>query len=287
MKVYLNGRIIEEEEAFIPACDRGVLFGDGLFETMRAYGGKPFRLERHLERLRQGCRELRFRHWPAGGEIEEALSDLYIMNVGEGDAYIRITLTGGPFDGKRTLQRCAAPNTLIVVKPLEPYPAAYYEKGIRLTVSGIRRNEASFLSRIKSNNYLASLAAKQEAADRGADDALMLNVAGFLAEGTSSNIFLVRRGRAATPGEECGLLPGITREAVLELCGRLGIPRETGRYTLDDLRGADEAFLTMSTGEIVPIAEVEEEAIGLTCPGPATSRLAAAFHELVREELGL
>lgn len=287
MKVYLNGRIIEEDEALIPATDRGVLFGDGVFETMRAYQGKPFRLERHLERLRQGCRALRIQHWPADGEIADALTDLYYMNVGEGDAYMRITLTGGPFDGRRTLERPAAPNTLIVVKPLEPYPEEFYKSGMRLIVSGIRRNEGSFLSRVKSNNYLASLAAKQEAADRGADDAVMLNNGGLLAEGTSSNLFLVIRGKVCTPDEECGLLPGITREAVLELCGRLGIAHETGSYTLEDLMGADEAFLTASTGEILPVAEVEEKAIGLACPGLVTTRLTSAFRELVQDELRL
>jgi branched-chain amino acid aminotransferase len=219
MKVYFNGRIIEEDEAFIPANDRGVLF-----ETVRAYEGKPFRMERHLTRLREACRELRLDHAPADGDIVDTVSDLYIMNVGSGDAYVRITLTGGPFDGNRTLERHSAPNTHITVKPFEGYPPEYYDEGMRVILSSMRRNEASFLSRFKTNNYLSSLAAKQEAKDRGADDAVMLNVAGNLAESTSSNLFMVIGGKVVTPDVDCGLLPGITREAVLELCERSGTP---------------------------------------------------------------
>jgi len=287
MKVFHNGGIIEESEALIPFMDRGVLFGDGLFETIRAYRGKPFRLDRHLERLREGCRELRISGLPAGKNIEEAVSELYRVNVGEGDAYVRITLTGGPYNGNRTLARPGDPNILIVVKPYEGYPHEYYERGMRVITSSLRRNAASPLSRLKSNNFLDTLIAKQEAADRGADDAVLLNGEGFLTEGTTSNLFLVSEGKVRTPGVDCGLLPGITRGAVLELCDRLGLPHETGYYTLEDLLGAGEAFLTVSTGEIVPIGEVEDTAIGRTCPGPITIRLARAYKDLVRKELGL
>ncbi len=286
MKVYLNGSIMDEDEALVPVGDRGVLFGDGIFETVRAYGGKPFRMQRHLERLRAGCRELRIEGIPSDTQIADAIDELYRLNVASGDAYIRVTLTGGLFDGNRGLERSGVPNTHIIVKPFEGYPHEWYERGIRMIVSTIRANEGSPLSRIKSSNYLENLMARQEAKDRGADDALMLNGGGFLAEATSSNLFMVRRDKVATPGVECGLLPGITREAVLEICEEYGIPYETGFLHLDDLLGANEAFLTVSTGEIVPIAEVEGNTIGFRCPGPITLRLSAAFHELVRRELG-
>jgi branched-chain amino acid aminotransferase len=287
MKVYFNGEIMEEGEAHIPFLDRGVLFGDGLFETIRAYQGKPFRLKRHLSRLREGCRKLRLSGLPGDREIEGALAELYGLNVGEGDAYMRITLTGGAYDGRRTLARPSSPNTLMVVKPYEGYPTELYEKGVRAVVSSIRRNEGSPLSRIKSNNYLDTIMAKHEAWERGADDAIMLNGGGYLAEGTSSNLFLVKGEEVFTPDIACGLLPGVTRDTVLELCEELGLAAESGFYTLDDLLGADEAFLTVSTAEIVPIAEVEGRAIGSSCPGPVTARLSLAYRELVREELGL
>jgi branched-chain amino acid aminotransferase len=285
VKVFLNGKVVEEKEALIPFMDRGVLFGDGLFETVRAYDGKPFRLDRHLQRLRRGCRELRISGLPGDHRIAEAIRELYRLNVGEGDAYIRITVTGGIHDGGRTLERSAAPNIMVVVQPYEGYPRRFYERGVRMIVSGTRRNEGSPLSRLKSNNYLDTIIAKQEAVDRGADDAVMLNGQGYLAEGTSSNIFMVIEGGVATPGVECGLLPGITRETVMELCARLDLPCREGRFLLDDLLGADEAFLSVSTGEIVPVATVEDSSIGEECPGPVTARLARAYRSLVREEL--
>ncbi len=286
MKVYLNGAIVDEGEALIPAGDRGVLFGDGIFETVRAYGGKPFRMDRHLERLRAGCRELRMEGVPSSEEIEKAVAELYKLNVASGDAYVRITLTGGRFDGTRTLERADRPNVFILAKPFEGYPREFYERGMRMVVSRIRANESSPLCGIKSNNFLDNLLAKQEAKDRGADDAVMLNGGGFLAEGSSANLFMVRRGKAFTPDVSCGLLPGVTREAVLELCEDYGIACETGFLTLDDLLGADEAFLTVSTGEVVPVAEVEGTGIGFRCPGPITLRLSDAYRALVRKELG-
>jgi branched-chain amino acid aminotransferase len=287
MKVFFNGRIVDESEALIPFRDRGVLFGDGLFETVRAYKGMPFRLDHHLERLREGCRVLGISGLPGDRMIIDAISELYQLTVGEGDAYIRITLTGGLYDGSRTLKRPAAPNILIVVTPYEGYPRRFYEEGMCMIVSGVRRNDGSPLSRIKSNNYMDTIIAKQEAVDRGADDAVMLNGKGYLAEGTTSNIFLVIEGGVATPDIDCGLLPGITREAVIELCARTDLPCKTGRFTLDDLMSADEAFLSVSTGEIVPIARVEDTTIGAECPGPITTRLSRAYRGLVREELEL
>ncbi|MEW6553991.1 MAG: aminotransferase class IV [Actinomycetota bacterium] len=286
MKVFLNGSVIDETEAFIAANDRGVLFGDGVFETLRAYNGRPFRMDRHLDRLKAGCRELRITPVPSDDGLADAIDQLYRLNVVSGDAYVRITLTGGWFDGSRSLERSSDPNVHIVVKPFEGYPREWYESGIRIVVSSVRSNEGSPLSRIKSTNYLDNLIAKQEARERGADDALMLNCGGYLAEGTSSNLFLVRRGKLATPGVECGLLPGVTREAVMELCEEYGVACDTAFLSLEDLLGADEAFFTMSTGEIVPIAEVEGTPIGLRCPGPITIRLSAAYHDLVRRELG-
>jgi branched-chain amino acid aminotransferase len=287
MKVFLNGRIFDEGEALIPTNDRGVLFGDGIFETIRAYKGKPFRIDRHLERLRAGCRELKIAGIPPDEELKRAISGLYRLNVVSGDAYVRITVTGGPFDGSRTLERSGSPAVYIVVKPFEGYPQRYYERGMRVIISSIRTNESSPLSRLKSNNYMDNILAKQEAADRGADDALMLNSNGYLAEGTSSNLFMIRRGKAETPGIECGLLPGITREVVLEICEEYGVACETGLFEPSDLLEADEAFLTVSTGEIVPIGEVEGSPIGFRCPGPLSLRLADAYRRLVKKELSL
>ncbi len=285
MRVYLNGRIVDEKEASIPVSDRGVLFGDGLFETMRAYQGRIFRLERHLGRLREGCRLLRIPYDAPTKELGDAFDELYRDNVVSGDAYVRVTVTGGLFDGSRTLERSSRPNVFMLVKPFEGYPEEFYRRGMRVVISRIRSNETSPLSGLKSNNYLCNLVRKQEARDRGADDAVTLNAAGFLAEGTSANLFMARRGKILTPELSCGILPGITREVVLALCEDYGIPCETGTYLPEELRAADEAFFSVSTGEIVPIGEVEGSRIGFRCPGPLTARLADAYRALVRKEL--
>lgn len=285
MKIYLDGQILDAEEARIPVNDRGVLFGDGLFETIRAYNGRPFRLDRHLRRLRDGCRVLRISGIPEDGQIAEAIDALYRENVGSGDAYVRLTVTGGDFNGNRTLTRSAGPRFFIIVKPFEGYPPDFYRHGIRVTVSSVRRNPHSPLWRIKTNNYLEPLYAKQEAVDHGYDDALFLNTEGYLAEGSTSNLFLASGRKVMTPHPDCGILPGITRETVLELCSRLGIVAEEGFYRLEDLQGADEIFLTMTTGEIIPVAEVDGVRPSERCPGPLTSRLSTAYRRLVEEEL--
>lgn len=287
MKVYLNGAIVEEDEALLPMQDRGVLFGDGVFETVRAYAGRPFRMDRHLARLREGCQVLRLTGIPGDAELEEAVAFLYRENVGSGDAYVRITVTGGLFDGTRNLTRSFPPNVFVVVKPFEGYPKEYYERGLRVMISAARRNESSPLSRIKTLNYLDALFARQEAKERGYDDALFLNTAGYLAEGTTSNLFFSRRGRLCTPRVDCGILPGITREAVLELCAHMGIQTEEGFYMPDELLSSSEAFLTMSTGELVPVAEVDDRPLSAPCPGPLTHRLTEAYHKLVKKELSL
>lgn len=285
MKLYLNGSLVEEEDAVIPALERGILFGDGIFETVRAYRGRPFRLDRHLARLREGCQVLRLTGIPGDVEIEQAIEELYRENVEDGDAYVRITVTGGRFDGTRNLTRSLPPNMMVVVTPFTGYPEELYQRGLRMGISSLRRNEASPLTRIKTTNYLDTLYARQEALDRAFDDAILLNTHGYLAEGCTSNLFFVRGGRLCTPRLDCGILPGITREAVLELCRDLGIATEEGIYSLAELLAAEEAFLTMSTAELVPMVEVEGTRIGAASPGMLTLRLTEAYHDLVREEL--
>jgi branched-subunit amino acid aminotransferase/4-amino-4-deoxychorismate lyase len=287
MLIYLNGEVVEEGEARLSARDRGVLFGDGLFETVRAYGGKPFRMDRHLARLRRGCEELHLTLPLPDEEIEGAVGELYRLNVGEGDAYVRITVTGGLFDGSRNMERSAPPNFFILVEPYHGYPQEFYRRGMRLALAAARRNSTSPLPRLKSNNYLESLMAKQEARDREADEALFLNERGEVAEAASANIFWSKGGVLFTPAVGCGILPGITREAVLELCEADCIPCEQGSYDLDALLQAEESFLTVSTGEVVPVAEIEGRSLQGPCPGPVTSLLAHSYRELVRMELGL
>lgn len=288
-KVYINGDLVPAEEASIPIDDRAVLYGDGVFETVRAYRGHPFRLERHLDRLEDGCRVLRLEMPNRAEEVKNAVMSLLEENglSDEGDAYIRITATGGPSTGPKMLERKGPTGLLIIARPCEGYPEHLYREGVSLVISGIKRNASSPLSSLKSSNYLDSLIARQEAIDQGADDAVMLTTAGNLAEATSSNLFIVREGNVLTPDIGCGFLPGVTREAVIELCGKLGITCTPVMAGTDVLLSADEVFLTSSLMEVMPVRKVARKQIGKKCPGRVTARLARAYHELVARELGL
>ena len=286
--VYINGDLVPAEEAGIPFDDRAVLYGDGVFETVRAYRGRPFRLERHLDRLEDGCRVLRLEPPERTEEIKNAVMSLLQENglSEEGDAYVRITATGGPSTGPKMLERTGPTGLFIIARPYEGYPEHLYREGVSLVISGIKRNSSSPLSSLKSSNYLESLIARQEAIDQGADDAVMLTTAGNLAEATSSNLFMVREGNVLTPDIGCGFLPGVTREAVIELCGKLGITCTPVMAGTDVLVSADEVFLTSSLMEVMPVCKIARKQVP-KCPGRVTARLAEAYRELVARELGL
>jgi len=290
-KVYLNGEVVPAGRAVIPVTDRAVLFGDTAFETLRAYRGRPFRLDRHLDRLQDSCRVLRLTIPGAVSAIRDAIADLIRENglaaVGAPDAYVRITVTGGPSTGPRGLVREGRPGLFIIARPFEGYPARYYSEGIALAISGLKRNSSSPLSSIKTGNYLDSLFARQDALDRSADDAVMLTAAGNLAEATSSNLFMCKGGELETPDVGCGFLPGVTREAVIELCGRMGMTCRPVMAGPEVLLDSDEVFLTNSTGEIVPVRRVGDRVIGEACPGPLTVKIHDAYRGLVASELGL
>ena len=224
-KVFFNGDMVPLCRALIPIDDRAVLFGDSAFETMRAYDGFPFRLWRHIERLEESCRILRLKLPFSSKEITAAVARVLKENGLETgvDSRVRITVTGGAPAGLKGLSRTGDATFFITARPYEPPSAEDYEKGLALSVSGIKRNPSSPLSSMKSGNYLDSLFARQEAHDRGGDDAIMLTPSGNLSEATSSNIFYIKDGKLATPNAGLGFLPGITREAVLEAALRLAI----------------------------------------------------------------
>lgn len=284
--IYLNGKYVPAPDARLPVDDRGVLFGDGVFETVRAYRGTPFRLERHLDRMAGACRALRLELPFEKREVARAVRTLVAENrLGAGDARIRITVTGGPSSGPKGLERGGSANLFILARPYEPYQVETYQRGVSLMVSDIRRNNSSPLSTIKSANYLTSLIARQEATDRGADEAVMLTSDGNLSEATSSNLFMVRNGDLLTPDTSCGILPGITREAVIEMCDGLGITCTQVTAGPEALLLADEVFLTNSMVEVLPVREVAGRPVRL-CPGPVTETLSGAYRELVVRETG-
>ncbi len=282
--VYLNGSLIPLSKARISALDYGFLYGFGLFETMRAYAGRVFRLERHLSRLSLSAQTLGV---PVDTpSLKGAVMDTLHTNR-LSDARIRITVSIGEGGITPDPSTCTTPTVLITAGDYKPYPEQVYQRGFRAIVSSIRRNSQSPLSRLKSANYLESMLSRQEARAAGVDEAICLNEKGFLAEASMSNVFLVTSGTIKTPGQESGILPGITREAVLELAAPMGIETIEHDTGLDELFHAQEAFLTNSLIEVMPLTEIDGKPIGSGRPGPVTGRLLAAYRKLVLSEAGV
>ena len=278
--IYLNGTLVPAQEAKISPFDRGFLYGYGLFETMRSYKGRVFRLERHLARLRHSAAMLALASELEAYDLEQAIYKTLEVNRLK-DARIRLTVSAGL--GERGL---APPNlgpitVMVFAQKLDLPPPQVYRKGISAAIVSTRRNSLSPLSQIKATNYLDSFVALSQAVASGAEEAILLNERGFIAECSTSNIFLVAEGILATPSLESGILPGITREAILELARDLGIEAVEREIPEADLFQAEEAFLTTSVREIVPITSVNGKPVGSGKPGTVTKRLMAAYKELV------
>ncbi len=280
--IYLNGRLTPASGPHLSALDRGFTLGDGVFDTIRAVQGRPFRLRDHLERLQRSAATLEM-PLPAGIDgLADAISEL-LEAKGLVDAMVRVTLTRGvPAERGLMPPSSPSPNLAISATPFHQQPEERYGTGFTAVLSTIRRNETSPLSYVKSCNYLDSVLARMEAARRGADEAVMLNCAGHLACGTSSNLFLVAQGRLITPSLECGVLDGITRRTVIELAGKMGIGVSQERIPLQALLEAEETFVTNSAVGIMPLVALDGEAIGQGAPGPTTLRLRSAYEELIQ-----
>jgi len=277
--VYLNGILMPRSQASISALDYGFLYGFGLFETMRAYGGRVFLLDRHLSRLVHSAKILGL---PIGvADLKEAVMATIQANQ-LSEARIRITISIGEGGMTPDPNTCKKPTVLVLAGYYQPYPEQVYQTGFRAVVSSIRRNSQSPLSRLKSANYLENILAREEARKAGVDEALCLNEKGLLAEASMSNIFLVTDGTLRTPGQGSGILPGITREVVLELASQLGINTLERDIRLEELFHAQEAFLTNSLIEVMPLTEIDGKPIGSGRPGSLTKRLMVAYKEMVR-----
>jgi branched-subunit amino acid aminotransferase/4-amino-4-deoxychorismate lyase len=274
---YLNGVLLPLSGAAVSADDGGLLYGDGLFETMRIYAARPFLLERHLQRLQEGAAFLDI-PLPGLRELTAAVEQVIRANaVQEGS--LRITLTGGA--GRyalwpRSLKE--GPTILITVRDTVPYPDHLYSRGCRAGLVGFPRNEASPLVKIKSLNFLENILGKREAARQGVDEGLFLNTRDELTEGAASNLFLFDGKTLMTPSALCGLLPGTTRGAVLHLAREtMGVPVEERVLYREDLEQAAEAFLTASIMEIMPLIEVAGRKIGAGAPGPLSQALLVEY----------
>jgi branched-chain amino acid aminotransferase len=278
--VYVNGKILPEEHAVVSVFDHGFLYGEGIYETLRTYDRAPFLFGRHLARLRHSAALMALDVPYSNADLVRLVAETMAAHPDQGEAYIRMLLTRGVGELSYSLAACLAPTLAIIVKPLVSPPERTFTHGIPIVVVGVRRNHPDAVNpMIKSNNLLNNALAMQEAYRRGGDEALMLNQAGDLAECSQSNIFLVRDGHVMTPPLSAGLLPGITREYVLELASGLGMRASETRLTLGDLALADEVFLTGTTREVTPVVTVDGRSIGDGTPGAITRRLLQAFRD--------
>jgi branched-chain amino acid aminotransferase len=282
--IYLNGDLVPHSEAKLSPFNFGFLYGYGIFETMRSYGGTIFRLDRHLARLQHAAEMLNIASKLTAFDLEKACHDVLKAN-NLTEARLRLTVTAGEGDMIPNPDTCSGITVFIAARKLIPPPAENHRRGYSAILSSYRRNSRSPLSRIKPTSYLENVLARQEARAAGFDEVVLLNETGSVAEGGNTNIFLLSCQTLITPSIESGALPGITREAVLELAKSMGITAVVKQVELGELQTAGEAFLTNSILEIMPLTRLDNKPIGSGKPGPVTQRLMSSYRELVAREL--
>ena len=282
--VNVNGNVSDQEHAVVSVFDHGFLYGEGIYETLRTYNGQAFLFDRHMRRLRNSAQMLALPVPLSDAEIDARFRDT-VKAAGLGgslgtEAYIRILVTRGIGEMTYDPAACPNPSVVVIVKPNVAPPREAFERGVNACLVGIVRNHPSTVNpMIKSNNLLNNALAMQEAFKRGGFEGIMRNYRGELAECTQSNVFIVKNGAALTPPIDAGLLPGITREFLFEVGDQLGIAVREQVLRDDDLFAADEAFLTSTTREVVPIVTVDNRKIGSGTPGPITRALLGGFRQ--------
>jgi branched-chain amino acid aminotransferase len=282
LKIYINGTLYDKEDAKISVYDHGLLYGDGVFEGLRTYGGKVFRLERHLDRLYESAKAIWLQIPMTKPDLTKAVNETVAVNNIQ-DGYIRLVVTRGAGSLGLDPNRTSDPQVIIIADSITLYPQEYYENGLEIVSASTIRNHPGALSpRVKSLNYLNNILAKIEGLQAGCVEALMLNHNGQIAECTGDNIFLVSRGELLTPPIDAGILQGITRDAVIELARQDGLTVREIPLTKHDVYIADECFLTGSAAEVIPVVKVDSRPIGDGQPGTITRKLITRFHELTR-----
>ncbi|MBU2567716.1 MAG: branched-chain-amino-acid transaminase [Elusimicrobia bacterium] len=281
--VYLDGKFVKPEEAKVSIFDHGLLYGDGVFEGIRAYNSRVFKLREHLGRLTNSARAISLEIPFTKEELEKAIIETVRMNKLK-DAYIRVVITRGPGDLGLDPRRCSTPTIFIIADRIALYPEEFYTKGLEVVTVAVRRNSPNALNPcIKSLNYLNNILAKIEATRAGVHEAIMLNKDGYVAECTGDNIFILKDNTIITPPTWAGALPGITREAVMDLAkSRLKLLVKEDLFTTYHVYTADECFLTGTAAEIIPVIRVDNRIIGDGKPGKVTKELMKEFRELTR-----
>jgi branched-chain amino acid aminotransferase len=280
--IFMNDRLVPEDEARVSVFDHGLLYGDGVFEGLRSYAGKVFRLEAHIDRLFASARAICLEIPLSKEAVAKAVNDTLAANT-LADGYVRLVVTRGAGSLGLDPNRTKNPQVIVIADTISLYPREFYEQGLRIVTAATQRTQSAALSpRIKSLNYLNNIMAKLEGLQAGCVEALMLNHKGEVAECTGDNIFVVRQGRLLTPPPDAGILEGITRGAVMELAIAAGIDCREATLVRHDLYTADECFLTGTAAEVIPVVEIDGRKVGAGVPGPVTLRLKDAFHALVR-----
>ena len=273
----VNGEIAPADQARVSVLDNGFLFGDAVYETLRTYGGRPFHFDRHLARLRRSARRLAIALPDDDGGLTQD-ADALLRRAANPESYLRIIVSRGAGDVSYRFDRVKGPTVVMIAKPYEPFPDRYYTEGVAIILSSIRRNSPRALDpAIKSCNLLNNILAVREAQARNAEEALLLNHRDEIAEGASTNLFIVKGGAVLTPPLAAGILAGVTRAIFFELLPGLELSLREATLRVPDLLAADEAFLTSTTREAVPIRSVDGRPIGGGRPGPTTRRILEAF----------
>jgi branched-chain amino acid aminotransferase len=277
LKVYVNGDLYEKDEARISVLDHGLLYGDGVFEGIRAYNGRIFRCRRHVDRLYESAQAIALTVPLNKEELTKAMYDTLQAN-GLSDAYIRLVVTRGIGDLGLDPRKCTGPRVIIITDSIALYPQELYENGLELvTASTVRGLPHSVDPRVKSLNYLCNVLAKIECVRAGVEEAVMLNPQGQVAECTGDNIFIVKAGRLLTPPKNAGILAGVTRGVVMELATKAGIDVREQEMSRFDLYVADECFLTGTAAELIAVVKIDGRTIANGKPGPMTIRLLEMF----------
>lgn len=280
MKIWLDGELVDQSEAKISVFDHGVLYGDGVFEGIRIYNGRVFRLEEHIRRLFDSARAIVLDIPWSYEEVIRATVDTVAAN-GLKDGYIRLVVTRGAGELGLNPYLCPKASMFIIAATIKLYPEEHYTKGLALITCATRRPApGALMPQVKSLNYLNNIMAKVEAIQANALEAIMLNEQGYVAECTGDNLFLIKNGVLLTPLISDGALDGITRAVILELSEKLGVPFREQSLTRYDVFTADECFLTGTAAEVIPVVSLDRRTIGSGNPGPLTLRFIEAFREL-------
>jgi branched-chain amino acid aminotransferase len=282
-RVYINGKLYDKSEAKVSVYDHGLLYGDGVFEGLRVYGGKVFRLREHIDRLYESARHIALEIPLSPAGMSEAVNSTVKAND-KTDGYVRLLVTRGAGNLGLDPRKCVDPQVVIIVDSISLYPPELYEQGMEVVTAATIRNHPNAVNpRIKSLNYLNNILAKLEAIRAGCHEAIMLNHNGEVAECTGDNLFVVKRGALRTPPNHAGILEGVTRGAVIELARAAKLPVEEATLTRHDVYAADEVFLTGTAAEVIPVTKCDGRPIGAGKPGPITRQLRERFFQLVRQ----